>query len=80
MKRWIVLALLAALAATGCGEKPQTVLYKDGRYRGKPDMRPWDNAPSSNGSPDWQRGSEMSWDNGVRERMATQNEYSRIGH
>ena len=83
MKRSIALALVTALAASalaGCGEKPQTALYKNGKYRGKPDDRPWDNAPAAYGSPEWRKGDQQSWDNGVRERTTTQNEYSRIGH
>lgn len=74
------LALFAASTLTACGERPQTTLYKDGKYRGKPDMRPWDNAPSAHGSPEWSKGDEATWENGVRERTTTQNEYSRIGH
>lgn len=80
MKRLIALALLAAFAAAGCSEKPQTVLYKDGKYRGKPDTRPWDNTPSAYGSPEWRAGDRQTWDNRIRDRGATQNEYSRIGH
>ncbi len=82
MKRSIVLALSVAFAAitlAGCGEKPQTVSYKNGKYRGKPDERPWDNAPPAHGSPAWKKGDEQSWDNGLRQRATTQNEYSRTG-
>jgi hypothetical protein len=76
------LALLAVLGASvlaGCGEKPQTTLYKNGKFRGKPDMRPWDNASVTYGSPDWRKGDQASWDNRVRDRAMTQNEYGRIG-
>lgn len=76
----LVLIGIAIAAATGCGEKPQTVSYKDGRYRGKPDTRPWDNSPLSYGSPDWKKGDEQTWDDGVRQRTLTQNEYGRIAH
>ena len=54
--------------------------YKNGKYRGKPDTRPWDNAPAAHGSPDWKKGDQVGWENRVRDRAATQNEYGRIGH
>lgn len=81
MKR-LASAVLLALVVTsglGCGEKPQTTLYKDGKFRGKPDMRPWENAPAAYGSPDWKKGDQASWDIKVRDRASTQNEYGRIG-
>lgn len=76
----VILASLGAVALDACGERPQTTLYKGGKYRGKPDTRPWDNAPATYGSPEWQKGDEPSWENGVRQRTAGQNEYGRIGH
>lgn len=82
MKRLAALAFLAVFVAAGvaaCGERPQTALYKDGKYRGKPDLRPWDNAPAAYGSPEWKKGDEVTWENGVRTRTQTQNEYGRIG-
>lgn len=82
MKRLIASMLVAAFAAAGlaaCGEKPQTTLYKDGRYRGKPDNRPWENAPSAYGSSEWPKGDQMAWQRRIDDRMRTQNEYNRIG-
>ena len=38
-------ALAAALFAAGCGEPDQVVVYKQGKYQGKPDTRAWDNTP-----------------------------------
>ena len=32
-----------ALGRSACGEKSQVVVYKQGKYQGKPDGRPWDN-------------------------------------
>jgi hypothetical protein len=75
----VLLALVVTLGLAGCGEKPQSTLYKNGKFRGKPDMRPWDNASVSYGSPDWRKGDQASWDNKVRDRAMTQNEYGRIG-
>ena len=83
MRRLFAYALVSVHAATGlaaCGERDQTVLYKDGKYRGKRDTRPWDNAPPAYGSPEWKKGDEATWENRVRDRAATQNEYGRIGH
>ena len=83
MKRLSALAILAVLAISGiagCGEREQTALYKDGKYRGKPDMRPWDNAPPAYGSAEWKKGDRGTWENEVRGRSAAQNEYGRIGH
>lgn len=82
MKQLIVLTLAAAFAAAGlaaCGEKPQTTLYKDGKYRGKPDGRPWDNAPASYGSSEWRKGDQMAWQRRIDDRSRSQNEYNRIG-
>lgn len=83
MKRAIVLALAAAVVGVGlagCGERPQTVSYKAGKFRGKPDTRPWDNAPSAYGSPEWKKGDRDTWENRIHDRNAAQNEYRRIGH
>ena len=40
-----VLLLVAAFALVGCGEREQVVVYKQGKYQGKPDNRSWDNDP-----------------------------------
>ncbi len=83
MKRIAAVAVLAALLASGlagCGEREQTALYKDGRYRGKLDAKPWDNAPPAYGSASWTKGDRESWENQMRGRNEPQNEYRRIGH
>jgi hypothetical protein len=82
MKRILALAILAALAGglAGCSEREQTALYKDGKYRGKPDTRPWDNAAPAYGSESWKKGDHVTWENQVRSRSAGQNENRRIGH
>ncbi len=41
----LAVAVLAALGLSGCGEPDQVVVYKQGKYQGKPDTRSWDNAP-----------------------------------
>ena len=76
----VVLALLVAIGIAGCGEREQTTLYKDGKYRGKPDTKPWDNAPPAYGTAGWAKGDYESWENQVKARNSAQNEYRRIGH
>ena len=70
MKRIFLAALLMASLGmvAGCGEKPQTVSYEDGRYRGKPDDRVWEST-----------GSQAAWESRIRARSAGQNETNRIG-
>jgi len=81
-KRALIVAVLALLGAVlaGCSEREQTVSYKDGKYRGKPDGRPWDSAPPDSGPAAWQKGDHASWENQMRARQAGQNENHRIGH
>jgi hypothetical protein len=81
--RFLILSLLLAAVAVGvaaCGERPQTALYENGKYRGKTDTRPWDNAPAAYGAERWAKGDEQSWAVQIRTRHAGQNEYRRIGH
>jgi hypothetical protein len=80
-RRLLIAVVLGAVAMiAGCGEREQTALYKDGKYRGKPDTRPWDNAPPTPGSAEWKKDDHASWENAVRARSAGQNESRRIGH
>jgi hypothetical protein len=68
------LALAAGLAA--CSEKEQFVVYKQGKYQGKPDTRPWDNPPVAGGK--WTQGDRATWENHVKARQFTQHEDRRI--
>ena len=80
----IALILAAALAAvttlSACGEKEQVVVYKQGKYQGKPDNRSWDNespvAELRGGK--WTKGDRTSWEDSIRQRQLGQNEYQRI--
>jgi len=81
--RKIILAgfvALAALAIAGCGESEVTV-YKQGKYQGKPDTRPYDDDPSQAlyTTSTWTKGDRASWEAAMRQRVANQNEYNRIG-
>jgi len=75
------LVLIAACALTACGEKEQVVVYKQGKYQGKPDNRSWDNAPLAaewRGG-EWKQGDRASWEDSIKHRQMGQNEYKRIG-
>jgi hypothetical protein len=82
MMRFAMLALIAAVAAgsAGCGEREQSALYSDGKYRGKPDGRPWDSAPPADSRAEWAKGEEAGWHRQMRSRAEGQNENARIGH
>lgn len=80
--RWIIagLAAVAALGLGGCGEHEQVISYKQGKYQGKPDQLPWNNAPLAWGSAKWTQGNEQSWEDEIKTRTQNQNEYVRIQH
>ncbi|MFO1363920.1 MAG: hypothetical protein U1F45_15860 [Burkholderiales bacterium] len=65
------LAAAVALGLAGCGENPQVTVYKQGKYQGKPDTKPWD-------SPEW-GGKQADWERAVNNRTLSQNEYTRTG-
>jgi hypothetical protein len=73
MRRAIaVLAVaIAAGALTGCGERPNVTVYKQGKYQGKPDNVPWQNAPFNN--------NQVEWEKAIKARNNGQNEYLRVG-
>ncbi|HUJ88206.1 MAG TPA: hypothetical protein VLX30_15265 [Burkholderiales bacterium] len=80
--RGVAVAIVAALglvALGGCGEKPQASSYQHGKYQGKPDTLPWDNAPLAYGGAKWDKGSKTSWEDEIKTRSQSQNEYVRIG-
>ena len=83
MRLALVVALAAFLAAgvSACGEKSQVTVYKQGKYQGKPDGRPWDNDPpiAELRGGKWDKGDRASWDKEINNRALTQNEYQRIG-
>ena len=68
----------AALALTGCGETDQVVMYEQGKYQGKPDTQPWNNAPLAYGDDKWTKGDKASWEKHINARSLGQNEYRRI--
>jgi hypothetical protein len=79
--RRVAAALLAGAVVLGlaaCGEAEQVVVYKQGKYQGKPDTKPWDNAPLAYGGNDWTKGDKASWEKQINTRNLGQNEYRRI--
>jgi hypothetical protein len=67
---WLLVVGAFALAVAGCGERPQVVNYKQGKYQGKPDTPAYSSAPFN--------GNKQQWDNAIDTRTQAQNEYARI--
>jgi len=66
----LILALAGALVLSGCGEKEQVVVYKQGKYQGKPDSKPWEATAFG--------GDKAKWEASIRARNQNQNEYKRM--
>jgi len=78
----LVLAAAALVAAAGlaaCGEREQVIVYKQGKYQGKPDTLPWDNDPAASlhTTSKWTKGDQTSWESAIRTRNLYQNELTR---
>ena len=72
MKTILIASFAAALLAgglAGCGEAPQVVQYEQGKYQGKADSRPYEGGRFA--------GDKAAWENTLRERALSQNEYKR---
>ena len=67
----IACGAMAAMMIAGCGERPQVIEYKQGKYQGKPDEPPYAAAPFN--------GDQAKWERDIRNRTQSQNEYKRIG-
>jgi hypothetical protein len=65
----IALAALGALVLAACGERPQTISYKQGAYQGKPDTPPYQAQFNNN---------RQQWENEIKTRNQVQNEYRRV--
>ena len=72
-------ALLVALSLGACGERDQVTVYKQGKYQGKPDAKPWSNDPAAAvyTPQKWTKGDQTSWEGALKTRNLTQNEYMR---
>jgi hypothetical protein len=76
----VAAAALVAVGVSACGEKSQVVVYKQGKYQGKPDGRPWDNdppVPELRGGK-WTKGDRTSWEDEIKNRQLAQHEHKRI--
>jgi uncharacterized lipoprotein YehR (DUF1307 family) len=75
-----VAALAVAVGLSACGEREQVIVYKQGKYQGKPDTKPWENDPSASlyTTSKWSKGDQTSWESAVRARNLAQNEYNRV--
>ena len=71
-----ILTFLFGLA--GCGEPQQVVVYKQGKYQGKPDTKPYDNEPLAYESAKWTKGDRTSWETQIKTRQLGQHEHKRI--
>lgn len=65
----VTLAVVATLSLSACGEKEQVIVYKQGKYQGKPDSKPWEN--------DQFKGNQAQWETAIKTRNQSQNEYTR---
>ena len=63
------LALVVGMGLAGCGERPQVIDYKQGKYQGKPDDAAYASAP-------W-NGNKKEWELALANRNQNQNEYKR---
>ena len=76
----VAVAALLAVGVSACGEKSQVTVYKQGKYQGKPDGRPWDNdspiAELRGGK--WNKGDRNSWEEQIKQRQLAQHEHKRI--
>ena len=72
-------AFLVALGLGACGERDQVTVYKQGKYQGKPDTKPWDNDPAASlyTTSKWNKGDQASWESTLKTRNLAQNEYTR---
>jgi hypothetical protein len=73
-------AIGAALFLAGCGESEQVVVYKQGKYQGKPDTHAWDSAPlaAEQRGGNWTKGDRASWETQIKNRQLAQHEHKRI--
>lgn len=74
-----VAALVVTAGVAGCGENDQVIVYKQGKYQGKTDSRPWDNDSGAipGSASKWTKGDKSGWEAALKSRAQNQNEYTR---
>ena len=65
----VAAGIAVAVGLAGCGERPQVIEYKQGKYQGKPDQPPWESARFN--------GNQTEWELAIKQRAQNQNEYKR---
>lgn len=81
MSRLLLVLAVLGLALAGCGEgDQQVVVYKQGKYQGKPDTQPWNNEPpiAELKGGRWDKGNQASWEESIKQRQLAQHEHKRI--
>lgn len=75
MPRTIIcsMAVAALFTLSACTEKPQTVTSR------KADDKPWDSSVSGFKATGYQAGDRAAWEQQVKTRNQSQNEYNRTG-
>jgi hypothetical protein len=73
-----ILLVIAAFGLTACGEPEQVVVYKQGKYQGKPDAQPWNSEPLAYENAKWTKGDRPSWETQIKTRQLAQHEHKRI--
>jgi hypothetical protein len=68
---------MALVGLSACGDREQ-IAEGERSYQGKPDSRSWDSEPLADGSAKWSPGDRASWEQAIKARQLTQNEYKRI--
>ena len=80
MRKLLLILAASGLALAGCGEDQQVVVYKQGKYQGKPDSPPWNSespiAELRGGK--WTKGDRNSWEDSIKQRQLAQHEHRRI--
>jgi PBP1b-binding outer membrane lipoprotein LpoB len=65
----IIIALALSALFLGACERAQVTTYQQGKYQGKTDAQPWNNAKYAN--------NKEAWENDMKARNQNQNEYKR---
>jgi hypothetical protein len=78
--RTALLVMVALFGLAACGEREQVVVYKQGKYQGKPDGLPWnsDSPVVELRGGKWTKGDRNSWEEQIKNRQLAQHEHKRI--
>lgn len=68
-KKIVIASLALSALFLGACERAQVTTYEQGKYQGKKDAQPWDNAKYAN--------NKEAWEKDMKARSQNQNEYTR---